>query len=147
MGGAKIFVSTDGGATFSASPALLPPGSSMLRPVPGFEGDVWLVAPDGLYRSTNAAANFAHVPETSAASAVGFGMAADGADYPAVYLIGTVAGVSGVLRSNDAGESWQRIDDDEHRFGWLGHVTGDPRIYGRVYLGTGGRGVIYGGLR
>ena len=24
------------------------------------------------------------------------------------------------------------------------HVTGDPRIYGRVYFATGGRGVLYG---
>jgi len=23
-------------------------------------------------------------------------------------------------------------------------LSGDPRIYGRVYFGTGGRGVLYG---
>jgi hypothetical protein len=37
-----------------------------------------------------------------------------------------------------------RINDDQHQYGSIGSVTGDPRIYGRVYFATGGRGVIYG---
>jgi hypothetical protein len=37
------------------------------------------------------------------------------------------------------------LADDQHQFGSaICHVTGDPRIYGRVYFATGGRGIIYG---
>jgi xyloglucan-specific exo-beta-1,4-glucanase len=78
--------------------------------------------------------------------AVGFGMPAPGQSYPAVYLAGSVASVWGVYRSDDIGVTWQRIDDPQHQFGWINCLTGDPRLYGRVYLGTGGRGILYGDL-
>ena len=42
---------------------------------------------------------------------------------------------------------WQRINDDAHRFGRPYSVTGDPRIAGRVYFATGGRGIFYGDPR
>ena len=42
---------------------------------------------------------------------------------------------------------WLRINDDLHQWGWTGQtITGDPRIYGRVYIGTNGRGIIYGDI-
>jgi hypothetical protein len=44
------------------------------------------------------------------------------------------------------GASWVRINDDAHQFGMLGTISGDPRIYGRVYVGTQGRGIVYGDL-
>jgi hypothetical protein len=53
-------------------------------------------------------------------------------------------GVSGVYRSEDQGATWQRIDDLQHQFGYINYLTGDPRLYGRVYLGSGGRGILYG---
>ena len=53
----------------------------------------------------------------------------------------------GTYRSDDEGASWQRIDDPDHQFGNISCLTGDPRRYGRVYLCTGGRGVIYGDPR
>ncbi|TXS20348.1 1,4-beta-glucanase, partial [Streptomyces sp. wa22] len=82
--------------------------------------------------------------------ALGFGKAAPRkgrAGYPAVFQTGRVSstydGVA-VLRSDDAGATWVRIDDDAHRWGWTGEViTGDPRVHGRVYLGTNGRGIQY----
>jgi xyloglucan-specific exo-beta-1,4-glucanase len=51
-----------------------------------------------------------------------------------------------LFRSDDAGETWVRITDDQHQFGSIGRVTGDPRVFGRVYFATGGRGIIYGDL-
>jgi hypothetical protein len=77
---------------------------------------------------------------------VGFGKAAPGAPYPAVYTSSKIQGVRGIFRSDDAGRTWIRINDDRHQYAWTGNtMTGDPRIYGRVYFGTNGRGVIYGG--
>ena len=78
------------------------------------------------------------------AYSLGFGKAARGQNYPALYLAGKVNEVQALFRSDDAGATWTRINDDQHQFGWISHVTGDPRIYGRVYFATGGRGIIYG---
>ena len=76
---------------------------------------------------------------------LGFGQAAPGARYPAIYLAGLVGGVQGIFRSTDGGASWVA---DQHRraaVGWIGQtITGDPRVFGRVYLGTNGRGILCG---
>jgi hypothetical protein len=71
-------------------------------------------------------------------------MAAPDATYPAIYLGGTINNQLGVYRSDDSGESWVRIDDSRHQYGYLNIVTGDPQNYGRVFLGTHGRGIVYG---
>ena len=42
------------------------------------------------------------------------------------------------------GDSWVRINDEQHQWGLLLHITGDPKEYGRVYVGTHGRGIVYG---
>jgi len=39
------------------------------------------------------------------------------------------------FRSDDGGESFVRINDDQHQYGGSHVITGDPRVYGRVYLG------------
>jgi hypothetical protein len=57
-----------------------------------------------------------------------------------------VSGVYGIFRSDGMGASWVRINDDAHQFGMLGTISGDSRIYGRVYVGTQGRGIVYGDL-
>jgi hypothetical protein len=138
-----MYVSTDGGATFARTASV----SGRPRPVPGVEGDVWVATSTVLYRSQDSAATFVAVPQVNGATAVGFGMPAPGQSYPAVYLAGSVAVVWGTHRSDDAGLTWQRIDDPNHQFGYLNCLTGDPRRYGRVYLGTGGRGIMYGDPR
>ncbi len=75
---------------------------------------------------------------------LGFGKPAAGKTTPALYMTAKVAKQEGIYRSDDAGQSWVRIDDAEHQFGWKNAAIGDPRVYGRVYLATGGRGLIYG---
>ena len=79
-----------------------------------------------------------------AEGAVGFGKPAPGSNYPAVYVIGALEGQEGFFRSDDHGETWVRINDAQHQFGGGSLIIGDPRVYGRAYVGTGGRGVLYG---
>ena len=75
--------------------------------------------------------------------AFGLGAPAPGSDYPALYMVGTVNGVRGFFRSDDRARSWVRINDDAHQYGLVLHITGDPKKYGRVYVGTHGRGALY----
>ena len=84
------------------------------------------------------------LPGVENAYSVGLGKARDDGDVPALYVFGKISGREGLFRSDNEGRSWQRIDDDAHRFGRFSHVTGDPRLYGRVYFATQGRGIIYG---
>nr|WP_308016540.1 xyloglucanase [Jidongwangia harbinensis] len=137
----RLYVSTDGGASFAATATV---SARSVRAVPGRAGDVWAAGATGLHRSTDAGATFTALPGVTEAINVAFGKAAPGASYPAVFLVGTVGGVDGVYRSDDAGATWVRINDDAHRYGNSGDaLAGDPRVYGRVYLGTNGRGVLY----
>jgi photosystem II stability/assembly factor-like uncharacterized protein len=153
-GSGTMFVSTDGGVTFTAGATGLPhdagvPGWSAAahpKAVLGIEGDLWLPTFSGLYHSTDSGASFTQMSSIRSAPLVGFGMAAPGASYPAIYVVGTVSGVYGVFRSTDEGNSWTRINDDVHQYGQLDAISGDPRIYGRVYIGTAGRGIIYGDI-
>ena len=62
-----------------------------------------------------------------------------------LFVFGEVRGQRGLFRSDDGGRRWRRIDGDALRFGGIiRHVTGDPRLHGRVYFGTEGRGIWYG---
>lgn len=153
----KFYLSTNGAADFAATEPELPVAESfgngfgagsdggVVCATPGNEGDIWInfrIA--GLYHSTNSGSAFAKLGNVQQAYSLGFGKAVSGGKYPALYLIGKISDVQAVFRSVDSGVTWARINDDQHQFGWISHVTGDPRIYGRVYFATGGRGVIYG---
>lgn len=142
--GDSVFVSVDGGATFARAGSYGQTGGARLRSVFGHEGHVWVSGNGGLWRSTDSARTFERLGSVAGALALGFGQAAPGADYPALYLSGTVDNQSGLFRSDDAGVSWVAIHDDQNRFGYINHITGDPRQFGRVYLGTGGRGILLG---
>ena len=110
-------------------------------------GEVWITTPKGLFRSTTYGATWAQVDASSVtgANSVGFGRAMKGSHYPTVYLAGTVNGTTGLFRSVNAGATWVQINDTLHQWGGISVVVGDPRIFGRVYIGTvEARGVIYG---
>ncbi|HOU12922.1 MAG TPA: PKD domain-containing protein [Anaerolineae bacterium] len=150
--GGSFYRSADGGATFVAvvNAGWPPTATAKFKAVPGIEGDIWLAGGNddtvyGLWHSTNGGDSFTRLANVEKADVVGFGAPAPGADYMAIYISGQVAGVRGIYRSTDMGASWVRINDDQHQYAWTGAaITGDPRIYGRVYVSTNGRGVIYG---
>ncbi len=138
-----VYYSTDGGIKFTSGSKLPVDGGSLMAE-PGREGRVWLPAPDGLYLSVDSGKNFSPLPPVQAAYQVGFGRALPGRTTPAVFLNGRVDGITGLFRSDDGGKTWIVINNARHQFGWLQVITGDPRVPGRVYLGTSGRGIIYG---
>ena len=149
--GGGVYVSSDAGSSFSIAAKDLPKVEGLFFPVPGdlpavpeIEGDLWLAAADALFHSTDSGATFVRLGTIEEAATLGFGKAAPGRTYPAVFLAGKVLGFSGVFRSDDIGATWTRLTDDRHQFAAVIHLTGDPRIFGRVYLAVHGRGIIYG---
>lgn len=149
-------VSTNGAASFSASESALPAAdrfagaagfgrsSGQLSVTPGVEGDLWLALNTGLYHSADSGASFTKTESVDRARWLGYGKAPPGKQFPTLYLVGRVRQLEAVFRSTDAGATWVRINDDTHQYGYISRITGDPRIFGRVYLATGGRGIIYG---
>jgi len=142
----RLLASVDGGASFAPQGALPAWGSTLIRATPGREGHLWACA-GGLQHSNNGGASFTKVDAVNACSAVGLGKAAPDADYPTIYIWGSVGKTRGVLRSTDLGASWVRVNDDVHQYGGLGggqFILGDMNTFGTVYMSTHGRGIVYG---
>ncbi|MFO7869270.1 MAG: hypothetical protein R6U95_08245 [Bacteroidales bacterium] len=146
--GNTIYVSTDGGSSFSAQGTTGYTDLKKIRATPGIEGDIWApCGTNGLYRSTNSGTDFSNINSVSACSAVGFGKAIEGNTFPTIYIWGTVGGTTGIFQSTDEGATWTQINDDNHEFGGPANgqfVIGDMNEYGTVYMSTAGRGTVYG---
>ncbi len=145
--GGAFYVSTDGGMNFVQTSAnnLPSTGSVRFKAVPGHEGDIWLAGGStGLWHSTDSGETFINVPGVNVADTIGFGMHASNQTYAALYSFAQVNGTWGIYRSDDGGADWIRINDKFHQYGLTNTaITGDPRVFGRVYLATNGRGIIY----
>jgi photosystem II stability/assembly factor-like uncharacterized protein len=159
----KVYVSTDGGHTFTLSQgsvnANLAPNASWVTSMavnPNAEGDIWLVDGNTVVHSTDSGATwtklggFATVAangtmaQVQGASAIALGKAAPGAAYSAaVYVVGTMNGQWGVYRSDDGGATWTRFNDDAHQYGGIGVIAADWNTYGRIYFSGTGRGMLY----
>ncbi|MCL1498917.1 cellulase [Xanthomonas nasturtii] len=147
-----LYESRDGAASFRdtgqqvGSPARDERARPQLRPDPWHAGVVYLASPTlGVMRWQNGQLRSLSKPDE--ARSLGIGKPLRAGAPPALYLAGRVEGVDGIFRSDDEGAHWLRINDDAHRFGRPYSVTGDPRIAGRVYFATGGRGIFYGDPR
>lgn len=143
-----MMVSNDAGISFSAAGVLGASGSKLIAVVPGHEGHMWVALnAGGLARSTDAGKSFVNLSNVMDAAAVGLGKSAPNTDYPTIYIWGTIKGVRGVFRSTDEGAHWIRINDDDHEYGGPGNgqfIVGDMNVFGRVFMSTAGRGVVYG---
>ena len=128
-------------------------------------GDLWITTNVGLFHSSDFAASFRQIPGFTSASGVALGAPKSTGGYPTVFASAVYNGVTGYFRSDDAGANCRfillvyqntvadflpgvQINDDDHGFGMIdtNPISGDPRIYGRVYIGTNGRGIFYGDI-
>ena len=58
--------------------------------------------------------------------------------FPYFLKRGVLAGALPGVQINDAAHGFGAIDKNA--------ISGDPRIYGRIYIATNGRGVFYGDI-
>ncbi|GAM24253.1 hypothetical protein SAMD00019534_074280 [Acytostelium subglobosum LB1] len=145
-----IYASTDSGATWAAKTTTAIPkkaGYLNVVTVPGKANELWVgLDGNGLYRSTNGGVSFTKISFFQTCSGINFGKA-DPANptVPATFAYGKVGGVYGMYRSSDSGATWTQINDATHQFPCgVKSLSGDRNTFGRVYVATGGCGVLYG---
>jgi xyloglucan-specific exo-beta-1,4-glucanase len=162
-----VYASTDTGKSFAKISKIMnpkdnfsPASSSLLRAAPGAAGDLWLCldaeqpwnksgySSNGLAHSTDGGKTWTYLNTMDGCLSIGLGKAAPGASYYALYMWGGAnGGPRGIYRSIDKGGTWIRVNDDQHQYGGPANgkfVVGDFNVYGRVYMSSAGRGLIYG---
>jgi hypothetical protein len=141
----SFYVSTDGGVTFKATEKLTVNNMNDLKAVPGHEGEIWFAAGNsGLFHSKDSGTSFTKVSSVEVVDHIGFGRAKTGSNYPSIYTSAVIDKVHAIYRSDDKAVTWVHINDESHQYGSVQCITGDSRVYGRVYFGTNGRGIVYG---
>lgn len=156
--GAGVYRTTDGGKTwgrtYSQEIIAYSAFNATLKSVPGHVGHLFFSTgpldgePDfsALFkRSSDGGATWTAVPNLTNVHAFGFGKAAAGGAYPAIYAVGYLNKAYGVWRSSDNALTWQRIAD--YPLGSLDGikaVDGDKEVFGKVYVAFGGSGFGYG---
>jgi hypothetical protein len=165
--GHGVFQTTNGGATWTnvysgnsghiETNASYAGYNSTLSSVPGKAGHLFYASGpltgstaaspvnNPLFRSTNGGATWTAVANVLAVSCFGFGAAAPGQSYPAIYIVGYVNNVFGIWQSVDNAATWTNIGT--YPMGELDGIiaiSGDPNNYGAVYVGFGtGGGYAY----
>lgn len=147
-----FYYSEDGGYTFTSTGNVVTDDAEPVT-VGDKEGHVWLSTGSMIMYTEDGGKNFTVLKNINA-SCIGFGAPEKEGDYMTIYAMGNddVEGNEnpqgdGIYRSTDKGESWQRINDEQHLFGNLTHsITGDSEIFGRVYFATNGRGIVMGDI-
>jgi hypothetical protein len=157
--GGDVVIAEAAGATFTqvksnGLPAVSKATTYGVAAVPNLDGGVWVyfsgagVSGDGVYASTDGGGAFAKLANVQSAVRLAFGAAPPGGKVPAaVYLWGKANQdkLNSLYRSDDMGVTWTMINDEAHRFGsGVKALAGDRAGYGRVFVGTSGRGIYYG---
>jgi xyloglucan-specific exo-beta-1,4-glucanase len=147
----SVHVSTDGGATFAPRgtlPASYPTDHLTIETSPGIEGEVWVgMAKSGLFHSTDSGAKFTKIPGIKSVDFVAVGKGSpSNPKTPAIYILGKMDETEkSLFRSIDNGATWTDLGIPA-----IGKapfcMTADRRVYGRVYFGTGGNGILVGDI-
>lgn len=149
----EIYMSTDKGKTFESILSTLVTNINM-EANKNVEGDIWLSLNSGpLYHIETAGAGCEMLPvegNIDYTYSVSLGAPEKEGDYETVYIYGSVDGKgNGVYQSKDKGKTWVKMNNENQRWGNINKDTieADPKVYGRVYLSTNGRGIIMSDIK
>ena len=145
-----LYRTIDGGANwqrvYSTEIAAFSGFNAKLETVPGQAGHLFWASGDtsganpgatDFMRSTDGGLTWSAIANVKEVKAFGFGKAAAGQSYPAIYIAGYVNNAFGIWRSDDNCASWTRIGDNNpnQNIDTITCVSGDMNVYGRVYVG------------
>lgn len=157
-----VYRSTNGGASWtlvsSTSPSSFTNWNAKMRAVPNKAGELFYTGGsegsptdthpylnDPFTHSTNGGATWVAVPNVYEVQDFGFGKPAAGTTTPAIYIAGWVNSQYGIYESDDDASTWTQIGLwPTESLNNVVAISGDMNIYGRVYVGLGGQGWVYG---
>lgn len=150
----RLFVSTDYGTTFSSAIDICNyDGCDAANRIAYISEDNIVLAGGwyGLYQVTNHGKDVKNL-NVFYCKTVGYGAPKDENSPNTLYIWGrpTESDAEGIYASTDLGQSWFRVNDDEHQFGGTGNgnfIVGDMNTYGTFYMSTVGAGIIYSQLK
>lgn len=78
---------------------------------------------------------------------LGLGLGRENGDYrsepKAIYLCGSIDGAYGFYRTCDEGKTYVRLNNEQQMYGQINSIDGDKRKFGRFFLASGSRGLLY----
>ena len=162
-GEGQFYVSRDGGVTYHQKEASLPPADfgfidcanrTEIRGEAGKSGVFYLALGEhGLWkleydREKDAVSCRKLSAQGDTCQRVGLGLGRPGGDYlreaKMLYLCGVIDGQYGFYRTADECRSYERLNTENQMYGEIMSIDGDKRTFGRFFLATGSRGVLYG---
>lgn len=118
---------------------------SPLIATPGKAGDLWFITQGRLFHSADNGKNFAHIKSDLNIFTFDFGKPALGSNEWSLYALGRKGDTFAIWQSVDLGKSWTRINDASSEYCRMFRtIAADKNVFGRVYVGIDGRGIIYG---
>ncbi|MFQ3579328.1 MAG: hypothetical protein SNJ71_04210, partial [Bacteroidales bacterium] len=146
----EFFISTNGGVSFMPTIGTFPATSAVdILPVFGKEGCVWIAAREkGLFYTSNGGTTITKINSVISAQRVAVGKAKQANNDPTVFVYGKIGEYTGLFKSDDGGQTWIKINNklQEYSRNYTA-MCGDPKIYGRLYIGIHGRGIMYGDVQ
>lgn len=159
----QVYVSRDGGVTYYEKTTNLPKADfglidcankTEVRGAAGQSGLFYMaLGAEGMWKFRyDPAADSVHCEKLSAQGdsclRLGLGVGRPGGDYvaedKAIYLCGVIGGEYGFYRTLDEGKTYARLNTETQMYGEINSIDGDKRQFGRFFLATGSRGVLYG---
>ena len=161
----QLYVSKDGGLTYNEK---LPDDTfpicdfglidvangTEVRGVAGEEGLFYMaLGDDGLWKykydsSTDSISCKKLSADGDTCIKMGLGIGSETGSYidgeKSIYLCGIIDGVYGFYRTLDEGKTYARINAAHQMYGQINSIDGDKRKFGRFFVATGSRGVLYG---
>ncbi len=160
----QLYVSKDGGETYCEKTPLDAPDAhyakidvangTEIRGVAGEEGLFYMALGEaGLWKYSYDSKQDSITcrklsQESDTCYRMGLGIGRAGGRYigepKAIYMCGKIDGEYGFYRTMDEGLTYERLNEADQMYGEIISIDGDKRTFGRFYIATGSRGVLYG---